>query len=367
MSTQTEEKPPVDVKNIEAVFDRIMEKDPNIKIDINPNKEAEDKAAAEKAEAEKIEAEKQKIVEPKPGSEKKDDDFPESLPNEGRNEKWKAFRKAHEETKKELSTLKNQLADFEGTRTERDTLKAKISEYEAQVAELRKVDSISKLENDPEFQREYVQKEKAATDKITELAGYADIDPKEIMAAMNKPPKERYAALDDALSGATPTLAGKIRTEIDRIESIQTARAEKLSDAQASIEKLKQQRAISQEQESKKQDQLTEISFKSTAAQLGKELGLDEETITKAREFALKNDDVTEAHRVILRAFALDKLTGSAKEKDAKIAELESELAKFKESNPNLSSGLHGGSAKVDDGLSFVDAIKKGIKNLNVH
>ncbi len=337
-----EETTKIDVAQVSSVLDRILEKDPNAPV----LESAETTIPVEELRKEEPKAEEPAKKEI-PVEQKSKGDIP-------------ALRKAHEESKKELASLKEQLAEFEGTRKERDELKSKIEEYNTQLAELRKIDSISKLENDPDFQKKYVESYNSSVNKLKELSEYADIDAKDILTAMAKPPKERYAAIDDVLSMATPTLAAKIRAEVDRIEDIETGKRAELSDASTRLQKMREERELEQSRESSKRAEYAELSFKETSATLAKELGIDESVITKAREFAMKNSDMKEAHKIIIKAFAHD---NTAKE----LAEAKAELAKYRQSSPGVSSGNNGNVAKIGDDVDFVTAIKQGVRNLNLY
>tara|TARA_R110000868_G_scaffold64854_5_gene194627 strand:- start:2930 stop:3976 length:1047 start_codon:yes stop_codon:yes gene_type:complete len=347
MSTENEALT-VNIGQVSDALDRILEPDPNA--------EPETPVVVEEPIKEVIEEpakEPEPVKEAEPVKESTDKN-----PIHG-------LRKAHEETKKELSTLKEQLADFEGTRKERDELKARITEYEETVTQLRKVDSIAKLENDPDFQKKYVAGRETVVSKLKELAGYADIDPGEILSAMGKSPKERYAALDDALSLATPTLAGKIRAEVDRLESLESERNAELSNAQQAIDRLKAERIREQDRLKADYETRSEHAFKTSAAQLAKELNIDEATINKARDFFKTNGSTEEAAKVVIKAFAADGAFGKVSESQKRIAELETELAKYQESSPGVTGGVHG-SAKAPETGDFIADIKAGIKELRI-
>ena len=354
--TETQEPPVADVSQVAAIFDKIFEKDPNA-LPVLVGEEPPVVAQVTQTEPLKEPGEKQE-------AKAQSDDFPESLPNEGRGDKWKQFRKAHEETKKELLALKAEHEQFGATRAERDELKARTAEYEARIAKLSEVDSISRLENDPDFQSKYVARREQAVGKLKELAGYSDIEPEALISVLSKTGKERFAALEIALEFAPSVLKTKIAALVDQVEGIDEERGAELSKAQESLTKRQQERqARESEQQAQFQKQASE-AFTRTAASLSKELGIDEATITKAREFYEKNSDLEAASRVILKSFAADGALGKASESAKKIAELESELAKYRESSPGISSG--GATAAVPKELDFISAIRAGAKDARI-
>jgi hypothetical protein len=313
-----------------------------------------------------ITSEEKKVEAPAPVAD--DDDPPENLPNEGRSDTWKNFRGKYKETKgalkerdTELATLKAQLVDFDGTKKERDILKGQIADYEAQKAKWSEVQTLSAFDLRPDVQAQYVTPRNDALGTLKELSGYADVSPDAITGAMAKTGKARFEALEEILSAVPTVLRGKIERVIDQIDGLDTGLAKERGNAAESIRqrdaRLAQERTQRQEAYNK---QALEI-FDATAAEL-KDLNLPADEIARAREFFIKNNDLKEATRILLKGHAAD---FTAKEKAAMKKELDeakAELTRLKKSSPTVEGG--GGHQQTGDkGLDFTEGAKAAFRN----
>lgn len=305
------------------------------------------------------------VKEPEPAKDEHPEDIAK-LPAAERKNAWKALRDQYHASKKELDGLKTQLTDFDGTKKERDELKARIETLSAEREELTKIDSISKLENHPDFRAKYVTGRQQAVDKLAELAGYADIDAKELISTLSLTGKDRFTRLSDAIAGAPDVLKGKIVALHDQIESIDADRAKELADAGTTIQRRESERnAREQTIHGERVRAGTEL-FDSTAGQIGKEWGIAPETIAKAKAFFLTNDNTTqeglkEAVLASIKGYAADPVFEHNKKLAAELKELKAELVAFQESDPGVRSGSQEHGATGDEGLGFIGAIKKTI------
>jgi len=288
------------------------------------------------------------------------DEPPESLPVEGRSEKWKDLRSRYAEMKKEAVSLKAQLAEFEGTKKERDELKARIADSEEKIKKLSDIDSLARWQNDPDVQAKYDIPREATMKELSELAGYSDIDPGELLGVLRLEGKDQILALDRLVSSAPSVLQNKIIAAVDRVKEIEKNRAAELVDVRGSLEKRQEARRLEETTKRTKLQQQAEETFKRTSESLSKELGLDEATIIKAREFFQTNNDLDAAARIVIKGMAADGVLGKGAEQAKRIAELEAELSKYRESSPGVSSGSSG--ASISREMSFLDAIKNGAK-----
>lgn len=350
---ETEEQPVADVSRVAAIMDTIFEKDPNAA------------PVLQSAEPPVVAQVTQTDITPAPDKPPAvSDELPETLPNEGRGEKWKQFRAAHEATKKELVALKAQQEEFGATRQERDDLKARTAEYEARIAKLSEVDSIARLENDEGFKAKYDTQREAAVGKLKELAGYADIPPDELLSVLSKAGKDKYSSLENILELAPSVLKTEIAALVKQVGDIDVARRSELATAQESLAKRQQERAAQESEQRAQYQKRAEDAFKRTSASLSKELGIDEATISEAREFFDKNSDLEAASKVILEAFAARKSRGKDAEKDKQLAEMSAELAKYRESNPSITSG--GDTKPPAKDVDFITAIREGAREARI-
>lgn len=359
MAEPAQETANIDTGLVASVMDRIFEADPN-----TPALEsATPPSIIPKEELAKVDA----PVKQEPVKSDVKDDLPEELPNAGRSEAWKKFRGEHNTLKKEFSVLKEQLIDFEGSKKEKQELKAKLTSYEEQIGKLKEVDSLARLENDPDFQAKYVTARKTASDKLNEYASLSDIDQKDLSAALNKTGKEKIQALEDILSSAPSVLKNKIIGIIDQIENIDAERQIELSTAQESLSKRQQERQTSQAKARQEFEEKAGIIFKETSEELSKRLGIDASIIDKARELFTKNQDLKVATETIIKGLYADT---AIKDRDAlkkERDELKAELQKYQESNPGLGAGSRGGLPDFSKDVDFIEAIKAGAKEIKIY
>lgn len=287
-----------------------------------------------------------KVAETKTATVADDNDPPESLPNQGRQDVWKNFRGKYKDTKTELKTLKEQLAtkektlaDFEETRKEYDEMKSRFSDLEKRNEELGRIDSLAKLENHPDFRAKYVTAREQQAAKVAQLAELSDIKSEEIFSTLSKPPKEKYQALDDLLSGAPSSLRTKIMAAIDSIESLDEARTSELNTARESLSKLEEKRSIQMKEHATREDQTRAAIFDDLASKMAKDLGLTAEATADARKFFLGNDDLKEAALAVLERQSAKSAKESKAALEKEIADLRKEVAVYKGATPGLTAG----------------------------
>lgn len=313
--------------------------------------------------------EPEKAVEEKPGEEAEaeketkpaEDDIPETLPNEGRNERWKGLRTQYKATKDELSKARQDLAEFEGTRKERDELKQRITDLEQEKTKWSEIDTISKLERSPGFQEQFTQPRAKAAATLKELAGYADVDVNALTSALAKSGKERFQAVEDVLTSVPGTLRGKIERTIETLDDLDSRMAGEREHAEQSIQQREQtarQKAAQQREEYVKNSMAI---FDETARGLGKEYGLDEATIQKARKAFAENQDMGEASRLIVKAHAYDHKAAETGELKKQLAEIQEELKRLKKASPGVGGGA-GGERSGGAPKSFLEGALASIR-----
>lgn len=298
-----------------------------------------------------------------------DDDLPENLPNEGRGQKWKEFRTQYHKVRDEAKAAKaeadtlradhqKQLDEFEGTKKEKTALADQLKALEEEKAKWSEIDSLSKLERSPGFVEQYVNPRKESVDKLKELAGYAQgVSVDSIQAAMAKSGKERFEALEEILSSVPSHLRGKIERTIDAIDGFDVGMAKERLNAEESI-KQREVRAQSDHRQRREQYEKDALSLFDTTAQEMKDLGLAPEQIAKARYFWLKNNDMKEANKIILRGFAQESNAKKYAEMEASLKEAQAELGRLKKASPGLDSGGGGADTLKAEGTGFFEGAK---------
>lgn len=296
---------------------------------------------------------------------KTEEEPPESLPNSGRQDIWKTFREQYKTTKAALKEREEALKEFEGTKKERDELKTQIEELRTQNEELSKIDSVSKWERHPQGGLKFQRERDAGMSSLKKLAEVADIPADELVSVLNKPIKERYAALDDLISSAPSSLKTKIVNAVDAIEQIDENRQKELANTQETISKLTkdQERARQQYEEQESKDRAS--VFEKVASKLAKDLNLDETATREAREFFLGNDNLEKAVEIVLEGKAGKRSREAQAKLEAELNELRAEVEQYRSGSPSIRSGgvTH---SEADKDLDFVSAILKGAKEVKV-
>lgn len=339
-----------------AVLDRLLEKDTSIPAD--PAAAPEPKQPELVSEVKTEPAREPAKVEQTPPAD--DDELPENLPNEGRGDRWKEFRAKYAEKKKEAKELREQLGEFEGTRKERDTLKERIAKLEEDNKELGRIDSLSKLENHPDFRQKYVTARNAHVETVRRFAGIAEISADDLIDVLSKPEKMRYEAIDDMLGSVTPTLQTKIRNALDAIEGIDASRQQELADAGASLSRYQKQQEDAEGEHMAYVEKTRKEVFKSVAARVAKELDLNEADTREAEQFFLGNRDLAKAVEVLLREKAAGKALASKGELTKRITDMEAELKQYRGAVPNVSAG----STEAPASLTNVDFVQSVLSDL---
>jgi hypothetical protein len=295
---------------------------------------------------------------------------PDILPNEGRKEKWAEMRKEYaarknelKERRAELDSLKQEIAGFDGTRKELNELKSRLEELTNQNAELSKIDSISKLENSPEFRRKYDQAEASSLERLKKLAETSDVPADELLAALKKPMREKYQALDDLLSGVPSALRMRMIGEVEKVEGLQEDRAKELSDAATSLRSLQEQRTVAERQAMDNERKTREAIFDQVYSRVSKDGALDESQLKEARQFFLENDNLERAVEIVIDANR-HKLSGTKqKELETRVKELEAQVKQYQGATPGLDAGrvntTHDDQRPNED---FVDYMKRRVR-----
>lgn len=345
-----------------SLLDGILEPDASILAPSStPSLLSEAPPPAKKVEEEKKPEEKKPPVEEKKPDTKpiEDDDTPQVDPNE-KSDRWKKFVPKYEEKKALVKKLNEDLKDFEGTRKERDDLKARIEKLEKENTELGKIDSISKLENHPDFKRKYVEAKEQSIEKLKKVAGMGEISADDLVAALNKSPKEKYAVLDDLTDGLPSALKSKIFAEVDRIETIDEQRQTELAAAQENLSKL-----TAQQREDARNEEAKRVKvFERVAERLKTELGLDDDAIADRKKFWMSNEDEERAVEILLREKVAEMSISEKKKLMATVAELEKEVAQYRKGGGALRAGGDPPADGADDKLDLVSFMTKKAREM---
>ncbi len=256
-------------------------------------------------------------------------------------EKLKTQETAVKERDSQLTELRAQLAEFEGTRKERDELKTQIHSVVKERDSLKKLESKSALEESEPFQEKFVRGEQKNIERLRELAVLADIAPDELLSVIEKTGKAHVQAMDEILGNASSYVGQDIVQTVKAIQALRAERSEQLARADEVMQQRIAERTQSERQKADERSQVRTKAWESVAPALAKELGLKDEQVSEAETFFKTNKDAGKSAEMLLRAQA-------QKTAEARVKELETELAKYDGAKLKIEADLRGEIARQD-------------------
>lgn len=288
--------------------------------------------------------------------------------------------------------LKGKAKEFEGlakTREDRaKELEAKLAEYEplkAQLAErdkkLQEYDGIvarARLEDHPEFRREFIDGRERLVNRAKEIITDSDGDPKSIETALSLKGKARVEALSKVAEELNQFQSGRLGRVIDELTDLDERAEAKRAEAKQSYEKLKETERQRESETASKRLESRGREFDDTVRRLRTELevlqkadGFDgwnargDKIVKDSKEYVDAHPDADIEAEILSRTVAAYrddflKADRQNEEKDKKIAELEKELKAVHSKSPSLAARGNGQSTG-DTSRPFMAALKSTI------
>lgn len=256
-------------------------------------------------------------------------------------EKIKSHEKTLAERDTELTGLRKQVTEFDGTLKEHEALKARVATAEQERDKYKKLDSIAAWENDPDTQKKYTEGGKKAADRLRELATLAEIDPDELVSAAGKTGKDKIRALDELLGGASRFVTDDIVQTVRFMEELAAERADELANVEQRMQERRANKETADRQSRAERAAVRDTAWKVTSELLAKDIGLPEPDIAKAGEFFKTNKDAGKAAEITLKGHAFDAVR-------AENIALKAELAKYDKASPGVHAGVGTNAVKVD-------------------
>ena len=252
-------------------------------------------------------------------------------------EKLKGHEKTLAERDTELTGLRKQVEEFDGTRKEHEALKARVAAVEKERDQYKKLDSIAAWENDPETHKRFSEPLKNGIERLKELAGLAEIDPEELVTAVGKTGREKVRALDELLEGRSRFAVDDIVQTIREMEQLTAERDTELADVEGRMNERRATREAAERRTREERAALREKAWEGAAMPLAKELGLTDHELAEEAEFFRSNRDAAKAaERTVRGGRAFDALKA---ERDL----LKDELAKYDKAAPRIEAGVGAG------------------------
>lgn len=278
----------------------------------------------------------------------------------------KGMRAELDKAHAELKEFKAKMPEYEGVKTEYQKLQeahAKREEDYKAVTEERdkykKLESVSALEQSPEFQAKYVQGRETMVMQLQQLAEYAGVPKEDLFAAIGKTGKDRYTALDDLVSSAPSILKDDLLNHIKSLDALDYERHQQLSNADKVMqERLRERETVDRRTREEKAKTRAE-AWEKTAPELAKELGLSEDDLKTASEFFKSNRDPVKAAQAAVRAQAIPAL-------QKRLTEALEEIAGYQGAAPGLRAGKPntGGDDKRFEGMTLAQQMNEKYKEM---
>lgn len=290
----------------------------------------------------------------------------------GKAKEYETTAKTHEAKAKELET---KLAEYE-------PLKTQLAERDAKLKEYDKIVTRARLEDHPDFRKEFVEGRQKVVDRAKSIIEESDGDPKAIETALNLRGKARAEALREVSKDLDSFQAGRLGRAIDELNDLDERAQAKRDAAQDSYKQLQEQEKQRAAEESAKRQQGRAAEFADTLRRLRGELevlqkvdGYDDHN-AKADQIAKEAKDYCDEHpdadpeaELLARAFARQRdLYLNAEERaekaEKKVAEMEKELKAIHSKYPSLNGGrtVTAPSGSRDGSKTpFTDAFKEHV------
>lgn len=320
-------------------------------------------------------------VEPEPSAEAPGDDDPakdfateDKLPEGWTAEaktQWGVLRKELAEERTKAKELEQKLSEL----TSKDPsteLEKQLEEVNSRVAQYEEELAVARVERSEEYQRVVTRPLQALMEASAAIAAKYNQDPEALY--------DVFSEVDPAKQGTRLAEVVKDMSEPDRIRiyrmaddsaSIFAKSAELQQNAGKALKELEAREAKAAEEQSKKHALEVRGAMKDVFGLLEKRMpALEGTTLTSLLEAAQKDVNLTGAP-VDQQAYSLaagvvlPELIKAVRAREAKVAQLEKELASFKKASPKIeSSGVEGAAAIKEspkDSVGFMEAINQRI------
>jgi hypothetical protein len=298
---------------------------------------------------------------------------------------------------KELREAKSKLKEFESKVSDRTDaveqkggdvqtdsqlkeLQAKLEQFQAERDELESELRVSKIESTREYKSVIGEPTKAAVQTISDIAKTYEVRPSTILEAVNETDGAKRRTLLKELTGdmdAADALA--VRMKVDELVQLNGKREEMLKESKSALEALTRAEEEEDRAERSKYDADAKKAFGEVWGTFQEELpilkkidGNDQwnKTIDELRTHAEKLDAEPLDHRqraaLTYQAVSLPLVVQVFKDYVTKtnqeMKSLRDNLSEYRKATPGVGSGqAPAKSEKLDKGLSFLDALEKGL------
>lgn len=273
---------------------------------------------------------------------------------------WEALKGEAKTWQGKAAQLEKQIADAKAAGRDPETLEARLASHEKKIAEYDTIVSRARLEDHPDFRREFIDGRAKVVTKAQAIVEESGGDKDAIALALNLRGKARADAIRDAAGDLDPFQAARLGRAIDELTDLDERADVKRADSAKAYEEM---RDVERKRDSEARANLAKtkfLEFDDTSRSLKAELevlnradGHDEwnaraEAILRDAKAAVEANPHTNI-RAEIEARALPvyrQLFIEADDKvsayESKIAELESELKSIHGKSPGLASRAAG-------------------------
>lgn len=323
---------------------------------------------------------------PKVLDEKLEDD--EKLPGKATpsaNSAFAAKARALKQAEQELAKLKTELetARQSGSKeasAEVQSIKAELEENRKLVEEYENQLSLVRLESTREFKRTIAEPIAKAEKAIAEaLIGYEGVNAKDVVRILDiADPAQRRAEFKDLLSGVDQLDALTVRNKLDEIAQLRQQKDDMLKTANDTLSKLEQQETVAEQEARLRFDKEADVAFESTWNQFEDSFPILkrgqspewDQTIKALRDQAVyldkqpldHNQRATLTYQAVLFPLAVQVIRDLTDRSNSAIAELKTQLSKYKAATPTAGSGENNQPvSSLGRDAGFLDALEKSL------
>lgn len=291
---------------------------------------------------------------------------------------WEALKAAAKSSEIKAAELERKIADAKAAGKDTETLEARLASQEAKLTEYDAIVTRARLDDHPEFRREFIEGREKEIDKAAQVLEEISDEKGDIAAALALKGKARSKAIGE-LGEMDHMQAVRLDRLLEKIDDLDERAAAKREQAQESYKELQEQ---TRQKETASRSDLVKrkhLEFEDTSRSLRGELevlnraeGYDDwnargESILKAAQAAVESNPNTniraeiEARAMPVYRQMFIEANAKVSEHEAKIAELEKELKAIHGKSPSLSSRSRNGAAEGDAKRPFSAALDRAL------
>jgi hypothetical protein len=326
------------------------------------DKETEEPAAAA-AEEESAEAKEEEKPEDETATEETDDTEEIKNMSAAAGAKFKELKTELKEYKAKLAEAQKAIEEAQATPAnaeEVESLRSKLEAYEQEIA-------VTRVEATDEYKRAVLEPTQAILDAASTLAERYKVDSRKLVNALRE---ESVAEGSDALTELAGDFSERDRVRLyrmaDDLSDVSRRRDYLRENASKAYAEMQERQANEEKQAQERYKQVSQAAAEKTWSEIFQDKpfisGLEKNVLAEVQKSASEADlfetPAEERAFAVYSGLLMPHLVKQLEASQAKVAEMEQALGKYKKASPKVSGNTDTTPATVDDG-GFLDAIEK--------